>query len=469
MCYIELSFDLAKKEFTSKVNDGANKKPFWEEEVLDNERLVYVKFRKSKSKSYKKVIELTKSLPNYQFDGDMHSFTINTVKEYAENEINIEYIISLVNKWKGSYITLNGKNFTGKTSIWHFKKVLQANAGEYRENIHPEIYYNFIPKEPIEDLPLPYVLYPELYGSFFAFKESKEATDIYFCECERQGIENYLVLKQRQQKFSFFRNGAIPLLGTDEFPSAVAQTSLKDTVNPLSLFKFRKGICHRCNGKLPQEEYCDSMYGTAFKRQYGWFINQKYFEYGIYYMLEGKMSIQKELILREKCPPDVLEIWDKFILANEESEDNPDSDELYKNAKEARRNLEKYIENKVRKEFGFRNVGESWVSETTLANIIRVIYPNCEIKTHYRPQWLGGLELDIFVKEKNLGIEYQGQQHYYAVEHWGGEKQLEKQKEHDERKARICRKCNVKLLAVRYDEPLTEPHIRERLQEIRCL
>ena len=113
MCYIELSFDLAKKEFTSKVNDGANKKPFWEEEVLDNGRLVYVKFRKSKSKSYKKVIELTKSLPNYQFDGDMHSFTINTVKEYAENEINIEYIISLVNKWKGSYITLNGKNFTG--------------------------------------------------------------------------------------------------------------------------------------------------------------------------------------------------------------------------------------------------------------------------------------------------------------------------------------------------------------------
>lgn len=461
MSYIELSFDFTKNKFDYEVSNDVTEKPFWEKETLNDEKLVCVEFRKSKSKVYEKVVELAKNLPNYNFDGKLHTFYINSVKEYVDNEVSIEYIISLVNKWKGAHITLNGKDFAGKTSVWHFKKVLQANAGEYREDINPEIYYDFIPKEPIEDLPLPYVLYPALYGGFFAFKERKETSDIYFCECEREGIENYLTLRKKQENTY--------TLGEDEFPSVVSQISLNNTENPLSLFKFRKGICHRCNGKIPEEEYCDSMYGTAFKRKYGWFVKQKYFEYGIHYMLEGQMSIQKELIIRDKCPSDVLKIWDKFILTNEESEKHPTSDKLYELARESRRNFEKCIENKVRKEFGFKNVGEAWVSETTLANIIRVIYSNYEIKTHYRPKWLEGLELDIYVKEKKLGIEYQGQQHYRAIEHWGGEQQLIKQKEHDTRKVRICQEHNVKVLAIKYDEPLTESHIRERLQEIECL
>ena len=120
----------------------------------------------------------------------------------------------------------------------------------------------------------------------------------------------------------------------------------------------------------------------------------------------------------------------------------------------------------MRKEFGFKNVGEAWVSETTLANIVRVIYPDYRIKTHYRPQWLDGLELDIYIEELNLGIEYQGKQHYQAVEYWGGEKQLQKQKEHDIRKKRICREKGVTLLTINYDEQLTECYIRKRLKEI---
>ena len=207
------------------------------------------------------------------------------------------------------------------------------------------------------------------------------------------------------------------------------------------------------------------MYGTAFRRQYGWYIRQRYLEYGIDYMLEGHVNIQKQLILRDKCPQSILKYWDKFILASEQSEANPNSDILYTQAKEPRREFEKSIENTVRKEFGFKNVGESWVSETTLANIIKTIYPDYEVKTHYRPKWLEGLELDIYIDSIKLGIEYQGQQHYNPIKHWGGEKQLKKQKEHDFRKARICREKGVTLLTVDFDEPLTEIHIRERLKE----
>ena len=186
MSYIELSFDFGTKEFDCAMSSDVNEKPFSEEEILKNEKLVYVKFRKSKSKSYEKVVELAKNLPNYHFDGEMHSFTINSVKEYADNEVSIEYIISLINKWKGSNIILNGREFTGKTSIWHFKKVLQENAGEYRDNIHPEIFYNFIPKEPMEDLPLPYVLYPELYGGFFGLRKVKKLLIFIFVNAKKK-------------------------------------------------------------------------------------------------------------------------------------------------------------------------------------------------------------------------------------------------------------------------------------------
>lgn len=44
-------------------------------------------------------------------------------------------------------------------------------------------------------------------------------------------------------------------------------------------------------------------------------------------------------------------------------------------------------------------------------------------------------------------------------------KTVKKQKEHDSRKARICREKGVTLLTVDFDEPLTEIHIRERLKE----
>ena len=186
------------------MSSDVNEKPFWEKEILKNEKLVYVKFRKSKSKSYEKVVELAKNLPNYHFDGEMHSFTINSVKEYADNEVSIEYIISLINKWKGSNIILNGREFTGKTSIWHLKKVLQENAGEYRDNIHPEIFYNFIPKEPMKSAITICIVSRTLWWFFCVLRKVKEASDIYFCEdAKRSNSKLHSFRKKETRDFSF--------------------------------------------------------------------------------------------------------------------------------------------------------------------------------------------------------------------------------------------------------------------------
>ena len=79
---------------------------------------------------------------------------INTIQEYIDNTIFVEYIISKIRKWKNVIILLNGKKFETKTDLWHFKKILEANAGEYSELINPYAFYEYIPKEPLEDLPL---------------------------------------------------------------------------------------------------------------------------------------------------------------------------------------------------------------------------------------------------------------------------------------------------------------------------
>jgi hypothetical protein len=64
--------------------------------------------------------------------------------------------------------------------------------------------------------------------------------------------------------------------------------------------------------------------------------------------------------------------------------------------------------------------GETWTSETSLFYIIKSLFPTHFIRRHYRPEFLQGLELDIFIEELKIGIEYQGIQHFQPIEHWGG-------------------------------------------------
>ena len=73
---------------------------------------------------------------------------------------------------------------------------------------------------------------------------------------------------------------------------------------------------------------------------------------------------------------------------------------------------------------------------------------------------LGRLELDVYVPGAELAFEYQGQQHFYAIEAWGGEEALSKVQERDARKARLCAEHGVTLITVDYTEPLTETYIR---------
>lgn len=81
----------------------------------------------------------------------------------------------------------------------------------------------------------------------------------------------------------------------------------------------------------------------------------------------------------------------------------------------------------------------------------------------------GGLLLyDFYIKQYNLLIEFQGKQHKQVVQYFGGNKQFEKQQEHDRRKREYAQNHNINLLEIwYYDIDRTEEILEQTLNNLR--
>jgi len=125
----------------------------------------------------------------------------------------------------------------------------------------------------------------------------------------------------------------------------------------------------------------------------------------------------------------------------------------------------KNAENALREMKGLPKIGEKFFSETTLYNIILKIFSELgyEVIHHSYPPFLGRQELDIHIPALNLGIEYNGLQHYEPIEFFGGQEGFEKRKALDEKKKSLCKENGVKLVYFKYDEPLEENIVRSKL------
>lgn len=106
-------------------------------------------------------------------------------------------------------------------------------------------------------------------------------------------------------------------------------------------------------------------------------------------------------------------------------------------------------ENLFRDSKGIPRVGEGWVNETKLFYDLKSYFKKYTLTHQYRAKWLGLQSIDIFIEEYNIGVEYQGIQHYRPVEFFGGEDGFKKTKERDERKKFLCKSHGVWLVYVR--------------------
>lgn len=124
------------------------------------------------------------------------------------------------------------------------------------------------------------------------------------------------------------------------------------------------------------------------------------------------------------------------------------------------------MENLYRKQSGLPAKGEGWVSQAFLLRCVETFFAGTEVLREASPSWLNGQRFDIFIPSFHLAIEYQGEQHYFPLEHWGGEQGLADRKEMDTRKKTACFKAGVKLIEWRYDEPISFDTIKKRLNNI---
>jgi hypothetical protein len=263
------------------------------------------------------------------------------------------------------------------------------------------------------------------------------------------------------------RNAPCFILDKMYFPRAVVDKLMQQNkpnnhqiINHLS---FENKLCHECNNIVPSYRYCVEMYGGAFKQNYGWYINKQAFEFGI--------SPITNHVIPEICPQEILELIkldpketpEKYQeLVNSDFEK---ADKLWTDFQRQNRRIGNIIENEVRQKFGHKKIGDAWTSETILYHIVRSLFPNFTILRHYRPDFLKGLELDIFIEELKVGLEYQGIQHYEPVNHWGGKEALEKLKKRDLKKKKIVDSLGILIVYFKYDEHLNDEIVIDKLKK----
>ena len=85
--------------------------------------------------------------------------------------------------------------------------------------------------------------------------------------------------------------------------------------------------------------------------------------------------------------------------------------------------------------------------------IAQMKFDDCKYKSN--------LFFDFFICDKNLCIEFDGEQHFIPVIYFGGDKIFKKVKKRDEIKNEYCKNNNIRLIRIRYDE-----NIEEKLSEL---
>ena len=336
-----------------------------------------------------------------------------------------------------------------------------------------------------EVLPWPWVQYPNHYGAFFAFA-GEEKGPFALCSCSIAAVQNAIRLAANGRE-----TYADPLrrapLSNHYFSDQFSVRSLDERANPIAWLRFEARLCHRCNLATPSLRYCHEMYGGRFVQAFGWYVNQTFFRLGIqplslcyledvcpievatkiraWQVVEAEHQSERTRLMslvygpaRQDIAPDERTYWSNVKFGEEERYVT-----LRRRAGQLRQAVINEVESVTRKDFGFRAVGDGWISESIVFNIVKRLFANDEVIRHHRPDWLNGLELDIFIPAHKLAIEYQGQQHFRAIQAWGGESSLRLLQGRDARKAKLCAREGIRLIAIDYTEPLNQEHIESRI------
>lgn len=135
---------------------------------------------------------------------------------------------------------------------------------------------------------------------------------------------------------------------------------------------------------------------------------------------------------------------------------------IYKEIGDKEKDFHQYVRkarNYYRGKFNLPKIGEGWISETKLFELVKKYFQGYKVYFHYRQSWLNGLELDIFVPDKNLAIEYMGKQHYEPINFFGGKESHLTIIERDKLKKELCDKNGIRLIYFDYQIDVTKDNL----------
>lgn len=124
--------------------------------------------------------------------------------------------------------------------------------------------------------------------------------------------------------------------------------------------------------------------------------------------------------------------------------------QLCNNLDHIRREYSKVVQNLTEE----GKINARWKSEFSLFMLVKTYFPNTIYQ--YRSIWLEGQSLDMYIPELSMGIEYQGVQHYEAVDVFGGVEGLQNARWRDEIKREKCKEKGVKLVEWHYKTDITD-------------
>ncbi len=367
-----------------------------------------------------------------------------------------------------------------------------------------------------ENLPWKYV---HTGINYFAFSES-ETSKPYICSCQRESLVNRLELFMRYYQYDICLNEREWLLLEKRlklplyYDNKIKASKLAYGMEWINQFEFKEGLCHLCNCVTPTTAYTDYIYTTKLEQRYGHYVSNHFYEYGISNTLPDVYGIY---FLEEKVPGELLSIikpsredilldiesfyglskvkmnkvkknldkifslpnykrdillykreMDKYLKENgltymDLQESNKIDDECYsyihKVIWKRYLSLKKIITDEVKSSFKLKK----WINESLLANLVRELFKESTIYRNHRPEILEGLEIDVCIREFNLGIEYQGVQHEKPVKLWGGEEALKVRIENDKKKAKLCKKHGIDLIYFWYYEDINRDLVIKKL------
>lgn len=83
--------------------------------------------------------------------------------------------------------------------------------------------------------------------------------------------------------------------------------------------------------------------------------------------------------------------------------------------------------------------------ESLLRQYLEIMVPDLDRIYNYRPDWLRGLELDIYFPQARVGVEFNGDQHYFHTGTFGDPSE---QMQRDRIKRNLCNKSDVRMICV---------------------